>query len=70
MLPDLALYVSVLVAMSAMGVAVRYLIVVPRRKCLQCGKSISVVASGCRGCGYRYAAGGLLDPDELDRYPS
>jgi hypothetical protein len=67
MVPDLTLYVSVLAAMLALGVAVRYLIVVPRRRCLQCDRSISVVASRCRGCGYRYAAGGLLDPSELDR---
>ena len=44
MVPDLTLYVSVLAAMLALGVAVRYLIVVPRRKCLQCDRSISVVA--------------------------
>jgi hypothetical protein len=56
-----------LVAMLAVGVAVRYLIVVPRRRCLRCDKSISVAAARCRGCGYRYAAGGLLDPAELDR---
>ena len=56
-----------LVAMLVVGVAVRYLIVVPRRKCLQCDTSISVTASRCRSCGYRYAAGGLLDPDVLDR---
>ena len=56
-----------LFAMLTVGVAVRYLIVVPRRRCLNCDRSISVVAARCRRCGYRYAAGGLLDPDQLDR---
>ena len=67
MVPNLLLYVSMLVAMLALGVAVRFLIVVPRRECIACDASISVAAARCRGCGHRYAAGGLLDPDELDR---
>ena len=67
MVPNLAIYVSVLIAMLGLGVAVRYLIVVPRRKCLDCGRSISVVAAKCRGCGYRYASGGELNPREHPR---
>ena len=68
MVPNLALYVSMLVAMLAVGVAVRYLIVVPRRRCLDCGRSISVAAPKCRGCGYRYSGGPELDPAENPAY--
>jgi predicted amidophosphoribosyltransferase len=61
---DLAIYVAIVVAALALGVAVRLLIVVPRRRCLQCGAEVPVSARNCRRCGYRYASAAELATQE------
>ena len=49
-------YVAIMMVPLVLAVALRYLIVVPRRNFLQCDKSVSVAALKCRHCGYRYTA--------------
>jgi hypothetical protein len=48
-------YASVLLIPVALAVALRYVIVVPRRECLGCDRSIATTAPKCRHCGYRYS---------------
>jgi hypothetical protein len=50
------LYILILMVPLVLAVALRYLIVVPRRDCLQCGRSVAVTAPKCRHCGYRFTA--------------
>jgi hypothetical protein len=57
-------YTLILLVPLALAVWLRYLIVVPRRDCLQCGRSVAVTASKCRHCGYRFTA----EDREMMRY--
>ena len=50
----IVIYTLILLVPLALAVALRYLIVVPRRKCLQCDREVAVTAIKCRYCGYRY----------------
>jgi hypothetical protein len=52
----IVLYISILMVPLILAVCLRYLIVVPRRDCLQCGRSVAVTAPRCRHCGYRFTA--------------
>ena len=56
----LALYGAIVLGVIVLAIAARFVIVVPRRDCLNCGASISVTAPKCRRCGYRYATGSEL----------
>ena len=56
----LALYGSVVLAVIVLAIIMRFVIVVPRRDCLNCGASIAASAPKCRRCGYRYATGSEL----------
>ena len=47
-------YSLILLVPLTLAVALRYLIVVPRRVCLQCDREVAVTALKCRHCGYRY----------------
>lgn len=47
-------YSAVLSVPVALAVALRYVIVVPRRECINCDRSIATSAPKCRHCGYRY----------------
>lgn len=47
-------YSLILLVPLTLAVALRYLIVVPRRECLQCGREVAVTVLKCRYCGYRY----------------
>ena len=51
----LAVYVVLIIAILGLAVALRFLIVVPRRDCIGCGRSISVATYKCRWCGYQYS---------------
>ena len=50
------LYSLILLVPLTLAVALRYVIVVPRRDCPQCDRSVAVTASKCRHCGYRFTA--------------
>jgi tRNA(Ile2) C34 agmatinyltransferase TiaS len=50
------LYGTLVMVPLVLAVWLRYVIVVPRRDCIQCGRSVAVTAARCRHCGYRYAA--------------
>lgn len=50
------LYIAILMVPLILAVWLRYVIVVPRRDCLQCGRSVAVTAAKCRHCGYRFTA--------------
>ena len=52
----LLLYCLILLVPVALAVALRYVIVVPRRDCPDCDRSIAVTAPKCRHCGYRFTA--------------
>jgi hypothetical protein len=60
----LVLYASIVLAILVLAVVARFVIVVPRRECLNCGASISVTARQCRRCGYRYASGSEFGDQE------
>ena len=49
------IYGGVLLVPVALAVALRYVIVVPRRPCINCERSIATTAPKCRHCGYRYS---------------
>jgi hypothetical protein len=51
----LAVYIVIVLAVLGLAVALRFLIVVPRRDCIGCGRSISVATHKCRWCGYEYS---------------
>jgi Uncharacterised protein family UPF0547 len=50
------IYSAILMVPLILAVALRYLIVVPRRGCPQCDRSVAVTAPKCRHCGYRFTA--------------
>jgi hypothetical protein len=50
------LYSLILLVPVLLAVALRYLIVVPRRECLNCERDVAVTAQKCRHCGYRFTA--------------
>lgn len=50
----IVVYSLILLVPLTLAVALRYLIVVPRRECLQCGREVAVTVLKCRYCGYRY----------------
>jgi ribosomal protein L40E len=52
----IVLYISILVIPLVLSVALRYLIVVPTRECIQCDRVVAVTAFSCRHCGHRYTA--------------
>ncbi len=52
----LALYVTVIAIVLVLAVALRFLILVPTRACIQCDKVVAVTAPSCRHCGHRYTA--------------
>jgi ribosomal protein L40E len=52
----IVLYSLILLVPLALAVALRYLIVVPRRECLNCDREVAVTALKCRHCGYRFTA--------------
>jgi ribosomal protein L40E len=52
----LVLYSSFLIVPLVISVALRYLIVVPTRECIQCDRVVAVTAFSCRHCGHRYTA--------------
>jgi hypothetical protein len=47
-------YTLILLIPLTLAVALRYLIIVPRRECLQCDREVAVTVMKCRHCGYRY----------------
>jgi DNA-directed RNA polymerase subunit RPC12/RpoP len=49
-------YILILLVPVALAVALRYVIVVPRRECLNCRRSVATTAPRCRHCGYRFFA--------------
>ena len=49
-------YSLILLVPLVLAVALRYVIVVPRRGCLNCGRSVAVTSLNCRHCGYRFTA--------------
>ncbi len=55
-----AIYLGVVLVIMALAVVLRFVIVVPRRECLNCGANIAASAPKCRRCGYRYASGADL----------
>jgi hypothetical protein len=52
----LLLYGSILIVPVAISIGLRFVIVVPKRECIQCGRTVAVTAFSCRHCGYRYTA--------------
>ena len=48
------LYTLILLVPLTLAVALRYLIVVPRRRCIQCDRQVAVTTIRCRHCGYVY----------------
>jgi ribosomal protein L40E len=50
------IYTLILLVPLVLAIALRYLIVVPRRLCLNCDREVAVTASNCRRCGYRFTA--------------
>ena len=50
------IYILILLVPVALAVALRYVIVVPRRECLNCGRSVATTTPRCRHCGYRFFA--------------
>jgi ribosomal protein L40E len=52
----LLVYGALLLGPLIIAVALRYVIVVPMRDCIQCGKTVAVTALWCRHCGHRYTA--------------
>jgi hypothetical protein len=52
----LALYGSMILVPLVLAVALRFVIVVPTRECIQCGTVVAVTTLTCRHCGHRYTA--------------
>ncbi len=52
----LVAYLLILLVPVVIAVALRYVIVVPRRECINCRRSIATTAPKCRHCGYRFFA--------------
>ena len=52
----IGVYILILLVPVAVAVALRYVIVVPRRDCPNCYRSVAVTAPRCRHCGYRFTA--------------
>jgi len=50
------IYILILLVPVTLAVALRYVIVVPRRDCPYCDRSVAVTAPKCRHCGYRFTA--------------
>ena len=50
----LIVYGSLLLIPVVISIALRFLIVVPSRECILCGKEVAVTAFRCRHCGHRY----------------
>jgi ribosomal protein L40E len=52
----LVLYGSMVLVPLVLAVALRFVIVVPTRECIQCGTVVAVTTLTCRHCGHRYTA--------------
>jgi rubredoxin len=52
----LLIYCSLLIVPLVLAIALRYLVVVPTRECIQCDRVVAVTAFSCRHCGHRYTA--------------
>jgi hypothetical protein len=52
----LIVYGGLLLIPVVISIALRFLIVVPTRPCIQCGRIVAVTAFSCRHCGHRYTA--------------